>query len=153
MSGVEADQPCAQREPPERLLALHEVALATMAHGLLLWDQDGRVNLFNGRFVEMYGLSPEVVRAGMSLQELLAHSAAVGNFPYISPEKAWCLLVERMASGEAFGSRHVVQSGAMIAVTCRPMPGGRWVAVYEDVTEQHRLETALRLQAEPLPFA
>ncbi|MBA3855102.1 MAG: hypothetical protein C0503_11860, partial [Gemmatimonas sp.] len=148
MSGVEADQPRAQREPPERPLALHEVALATMAHGLLLWDETGRVELFNARFVEMYGLSPDVVRIGMSVQELLAHSAAVGNFPYITPEKAWRLLVERMAAGHAFGSQHAVQSGLMIAVKCSPMPGGRWVAVYEDVTEQHRLESALRLQAE-----
>jgi diguanylate cyclase (GGDEF)-like protein len=149
MAGVEADQPtCLQREPLEQLLALHEIALASMSHGLLLWNDSGRVELFNQRFVEMHGLSPAMVRAGMSVQELFAYSATVGNFPYITPEKAWRLLVERMAAGEPFSARNSFQNGSTVAAKCRPIPGGRWVGVYEDVTEQERLESALRLQAE-----
>ena len=45
-----------------QLLALHEAALDSMAHGLCVVDAGQRVALFNARYVEMYNLAPETVR-------------------------------------------------------------------------------------------
>ena len=39
-----------------------------------------RLVLFNDRYLEMYKLSPEVVKSGCSLRELLAHRQSVGMF-------------------------------------------------------------------------
>ena len=75
-NAVQADQPDRLKD----LLALHEAALASMSHGLSMVDADQRLVLFNKRFLEMYDLSSEVVRIGMPMADLIAHSAARGNF-------------------------------------------------------------------------
>src|SRR5207253_1990360 len=46
-----------------------DVALNNMAHGLAMFDSDMRVIVCNHRYVEMFGLSPEIVRAGATMRE------------------------------------------------------------------------------------
>src|ERR1700737_1845848 len=60
------------------LLALHAMALGAMEHGLCLFDCEHRLVLFNRQFIEMFDLSPEAVRPGVSLGCLLAHGAERG---------------------------------------------------------------------------
>ena len=56
-------------------------ALNNMSQGLCMFDADERVVVLNLRFLEMYQLSPEVVRPGCTLIELLRHRHAVGVLP------------------------------------------------------------------------
>ena len=58
-----------------------------MAHGLCMVDAEQRLVLFNPRFLEMYDLSPEVVRVGMPMADLMRHSAERGNFPVAQLEE------------------------------------------------------------------
>src|SRR5215467_15776830 len=81
----------AKRPPkgPSALLALHRAALDAMAHGLCVFDAEWRIALFNRRYLEIFGLSPEVIRPGLSYREMLAHSAARGNLALEAVEGFW----------------------------------------------------------------
>ena len=55
-------------------------ALDNMSQGLCMFDAQGCVVLTNRRYIGMYNLSPEIVRPGCSLQELMQHRKETGLF-------------------------------------------------------------------------
>ncbi len=144
--GAEADR-------LEALLALHEVALDTMAHGLCMFDADHRVVLFNRRYIEMFNLSPEVVRPGVAFRDVLAHSAERGNFSPAALDAEWRKRWDRLVLGRPFSMHQPMPGGGTIAMHFRPMPGGGWVTIFEDVTAQQRMQDELRIQVERLKQA
>ncbi|WP_163593544.1 PAS-domain containing protein, partial [Klebsiella variicola] len=54
-------------------------AVNNMRQGLLLFDSSRRLVVCNQRYIEMFGLSPDVARPGCSLRELIAHRKATGT--------------------------------------------------------------------------
>jgi PAS domain-containing protein len=61
----------AEAERLRGLLALHAIALGSLTHGLCLFDADYRIVLFNRRYRELYRLSSDCMRVGVSLDEIL----------------------------------------------------------------------------------
>ncbi len=57
-----------------------EAALSNMTQGLLLFDSAARMVVCNQRYVEMYGLSPDVAKPGCSFHDLIAHRKETGSF-------------------------------------------------------------------------
>src|SRR5689334_9051126 len=55
-------------------------ALDNMSQGLCLFDGTERLVLSNRKYLEMYGLSPQVVKAGLTLNGLLEYRKSVGSF-------------------------------------------------------------------------
>jgi PAS domain-containing protein len=55
-------------------------AVNNMTQGLLLFDASQRLVVCNQRYVEMYGLSAEVVKPGCSFHDIIAHRKATGSF-------------------------------------------------------------------------
>jgi PAS domain-containing protein len=55
-------------------------ALNNMSEGLCMFDASARLILCNERYVEMYGLSPEIARPGCSLRDLLEHRRRANTF-------------------------------------------------------------------------
>ena len=45
----------------------------------MMFNSSGRLVVCNQRFLDMYGLSPEIVRPGCTLREILDHRAATGS--------------------------------------------------------------------------
>ena len=67
----------------EKLLAQQiqmDTAVNNMLHGLLMFDAQARLVLCNQRYSEMYRLSPEVVKPGCTLRELVDHRKEMGLF-------------------------------------------------------------------------
>src|SRR5438270_619873 len=143
-NAVQADQPGQLRE----LLALHEAALASMSHGLSMVDADQRLVLFNKRFLDMYDLSPEVARVGMPMADLIAHSAERGNFPASQIEGVKRRRADMMARGLPFRLLRQMSRGRTFAMDYRPIAGGGWVTLVEDITERQRKDYAMRVQFE-----
>src|SRR5947209_2807106 len=56
-----------------------EIAINKMTQGLTMWDSTGRLVLCNQRYIEMYGLSPDVVRPGCTAAQLLQHRIETGS--------------------------------------------------------------------------
>ena len=42
-----------------------DAALNNMAHGLIMYDATGRISVVNRQYIELYGLSPAVVKPGV----------------------------------------------------------------------------------------
>jgi PAS domain-containing protein len=74
----------AQHQNAERRLALEkerlDTAINNMSQGLLLYDEDARIVLFNQRYLDMYGLSRDVVKPGLHFRDLLAYRKQIGSF-------------------------------------------------------------------------
>jgi methyl-accepting chemotaxis protein len=115
------------------------VALNNMSQGLCMYNADERLAICNQRYIEMYGLSPQVVKTGTTFIDLLRHRVALGNLPG-EAEQYRDDLFALFARGETMN--RVVDSGRgrMIRVINRPLSTGGWVGTHEDITERWQLE-------------
>jgi diguanylate cyclase (GGDEF)-like protein/PAS domain S-box-containing protein len=127
---------------------LFDAAINNMTQGLNMFDSAGRLLLTNQRYLEMYGLSPEVVKPGCSLRELVEHRIERGSFRGIDPER-YVADLESMIS-EPRPSKTVLElnDGRVITVVNQPIEGGGWVVTHEDITERHNLLLAQRRSEE-----
>src|ERR1043165_5695765 len=119
-----------------------------MSHGLSMVDAEQRLVLYNQRFLEMYDLPPEAAGAGMPMADLIAHSAERGNFPAAQLEGVKRRRAEMMARGLPFRLLRQMSRGRTFAMDYRPMAGGGWVTLVEDITERQRKDYAMRVQFE-----
>jgi diguanylate cyclase (GGDEF)-like protein/PAS domain S-box-containing protein len=142
---IEAERAAALRDLREQHRRF-DAALNNMTHGICMYDEDRRVIVFNSRFLDIFGLSPDVVKPGIALRDLMAHSAAVGNYPGRDPQQLYEEYVERLNAGVITMHRQLAD-GRIILVTHRPMVHGGWVATYEDITERQKAEDRIAYMA------
>ena len=116
-----------------------DAALNNMAHGLCMLDEDLNLIVCNRRYLDMYGMSPEVVRPGVSMRTIVEHSISKGNYLKATPEQLLQSYFDRLRRGE-FLSHRQLADGRIFKVLYHPMPHGGWVAVHEDVTERRKAE-------------
>jgi methyl-accepting chemotaxis protein len=113
-------------------------ALDHMTQGVCLYDDNERLRLFNRRYIEMYGFSPELMKPGVTLREVLAYRVAQGSLSGDVDEYRASLLAA-MRAGKT--TSNVIESGGrFIAVINKPTPDGGWVGTHHDITERRELE-------------
>src|SRR5262249_41599484 len=117
-----------------------DTALNNMSQGLCMFDAEARLVVCNRRYVEMYGLSADVVKPGCHLRDLLQHRIDLGNFSG-DPDGYSADLQQSIARGQAIKTMLESKDGRVVAVVNQPMEGGGWVATHEDITELRRAET------------
>ena len=115
-----------------------------------MFDAHGRIILLNKRYLEMYKLSPDVVKPSCTLKLLIEYREETGLFAgdvdsYVKK------ILEAMALGKS--QEHYVKEsdGRIVLAKNEPLPGGGWVSTHEDVIEQRRAEeerAAIRGQEE-----
>jgi diguanylate cyclase (GGDEF)-like protein len=123
------------REQNQRL----QVAFDNMSAGLIMFDGSARVVVCNSRYLEMYCASPEVVKPGCTLRDLLIHRKAAGGFSgdideYIADSLA------STATGNLTVKIKEFSDGRVVQIKDQPLSGGGWVAIHEDITERRRAE-------------
>ena len=64
-----------------------DAAINNMSQGLTMFDRSGRLVLCNRRYIEMYGLSPDVVRPGCTVRQLVDHRVARGSLALADADK------------------------------------------------------------------
>jgi diguanylate cyclase (GGDEF)-like protein len=121
-------------------------AVNNMSHGVVMFDASERLVVCNDRYIEMYGLSREVVKPGTSLQNVVQHRKATGTLDR-DPDEYRLELLKIVAAGETTSWIAECGDGRAIAVTSRPMLGGSWVSTHEDVTERRRAEERIEYLA------
>jgi diguanylate cyclase (GGDEF)-like protein len=129
-------------------LLLH-AALSNMTHGLSMFDRDKRLVMCNSRYAEMYGLRPEQLKPGVTLQSILEARIAAG----MSPKNTVEYVNTRMAQvgrGAHFSSENELNDGRVVAVSHQSMADGGWVAIHNDVTAYKNIEHALVESTEAL---
>jgi NO-binding membrane sensor protein with MHYT domain/methyl-accepting chemotaxis protein len=124
-------------------------ALNNMRQGLLMFDTSGRIVLFNQPYLEMYHLTPEKMKLGLTLTDLLRLRKAAGTFKG-DPDQYAAKFVDEagkfkgdpdfgnVVGGAAQSKLIELPDGRIISVTNQSMSGGGWVSTHEDVTEQRR---------------
>jgi len=132
-----------QHRNSERRLALEkerlDTAINNMTQGLLLYDSDARIVLCNQRYLDMYELSPDVVRPGLHFRDLIAYRKRIGSFKGDVDE--FCSNVLRnVALRKATHSIIETTDGRAIEIGNQPLKSGGWVATQEDITERRRAE-------------
>ena len=112
-------------------------AVNNMTQGLLLFDAERRLVICNQRYIEMYGLSPEVVKPGSSFHDIIAHRKTTGSFTGDIDR-----YVERVLRDIHLRNSMVVDTsdGRSIHILNEPLADGGWVATHEDITERRRIE-------------
>jgi methyl-accepting chemotaxis protein len=121
------------RKQNARLVA----ALNNMSEGLCMFDASTRLILCNERYIEMYGLPPDLVTPGVSLRELLEHRIRAGAFTG-DPDDYIADMLQQMKDGQMVQDVRERPGGVFISVSSRPMPGGGWVATHQDITERRQ---------------
>jgi methyl-accepting chemotaxis protein len=87
----------------------------------------------------MYKLSPQIVRPGRSLHELMQHRKDTGLFS--GDIEPYCRrLLDNLAKGHSTQFYVEATDGRIVLANNEPLPGGGWVSTHEDVTEQRRAE-------------
>ena len=117
-----------------------DAALNNMSQGLVMFDSSNRLVVCNRRYLEMYGLSPDIVKPGSPLRELLDHRVAIGNFGAADVEPYITDLLAAVDHGITFSKITSLPNGRIFSVVNQPTADGGWVAAHEDVTEQKRAE-------------
>jgi diguanylate cyclase (GGDEF)-like protein/PAS domain S-box-containing protein len=114
-----------------------DTAVNNMTQGLLLFDSDQRLIICNQRYIEMYGLSAEIIKPGCSFHDVIAHRAQTGSFN--GDVDRYVALVLR-----DIGQRNTMDittpDGRWVQVVNEPLADGGWVATHEDITERRRAE-------------
>ena len=110
-----------------------------MSQGVALFDPETRLIFCNERYLEMYGLLPEVARPGHYLRDLLDHRIQTGTFPE-DPDEYVARLKEHIAEGHTFSHIVNLPDGRSFSVVSKPIAGGGWLGTHEDITERQRSE-------------
>ncbi|HZP75238.1 MAG TPA: EAL domain-containing protein [Pseudolabrys sp.] len=122
---------------------LTETAVNNMTQGLLMFDAQARLLMCTPRYIEMYGLSRDVVKPGCTLRRLMEHRRERGLF-IGDPEQYCARVLERVGRGEPSIMVVELPDGRFVQISNRPVPQGGWVATHEDVTERKRAEDGLQ---------
>jgi diguanylate cyclase (GGDEF)-like protein len=123
-----------------------DTALNNMSQGLVMFDSVERLVVCNERYIEMYGMSREIVKPGCSFIDLLRHRYEAGNFPG-DPEADRARILDALSEGVTTDFLIAGANGREIAVAARTMAGGGWVATHEDVTERRCSEAKIAYMA------
>jgi methyl-accepting chemotaxis protein len=128
-------------------------ALDNMSQGLVMFDGNSRIVVVNRQYVEMYGLSPQIVRTGCTLKQLIQHRKDTGLFA--GDVGAYCKsILDGVRSGKNKSFYVEASDGRVVLAKNDLSPDGGWVSTHEDVTEQRRAEeerAAIRDQDKPVP--
>ena len=116
-----------------------DVAIGNIIQGLVMVDADARIAVCNRQYIEMYGLSPEVVKPGLPFRDLIAHRKERGSFTGDVDEL--CSFVLRSVA-EGRTTRLILEAGdgRSIETVTQPLASGGWLATMEDVTERRRYD-------------
>jgi methyl-accepting chemotaxis protein len=128
-----------------RLLAL---ALNNMTQGVVMFDSTGHLVVSNDRYLTMYDLSPDIVKPGASLADIVRHRSNTGSLQR-DPEQYCAELMATMTAGKVVSFIAEAPDGRAISVVNRAIPGGRyWVGTHDDITERRSAEQKSALLSE-----
>jgi diguanylate cyclase (GGDEF)-like protein len=118
-------------------------AINNMSQGLCFFDGQQRLIVCNDRYADLYKLSPEVVRPGMTLAEIVDHRYKAGTVPDMTSAEYLEWRNSIAHADEASETITVLKDGRTLSIHHEPMPDGGWVATHEDISEQRRAQAEI----------
>ncbi len=127
------------------LLAL---ALNNMTQGVVMYGAAGRLVVCNDRYLAMYGLSPDIVKPGAALVDIIRLRFESGHL-HRDPVQYCAELTASMAAGKVVSFVTELPDGRSVSVVNRAIPGGiYWVGTHDDITERRSAERKSALLGE-----
>jgi PAS domain-containing protein len=118
--------------------ALLSMVLNNMTQGVVFFDDYENVLVCNDRYVEMYGLSPDVVKPGCTLFDPIKNRITTGSLN-INPEKYHAEIMSAVRQGQVMNRIVETTDGRAVLVVNRPIKNGRyWIGTHDDITETHQ---------------
>ena len=125
----------AQRKLSEKSQHL-DTAINNMTQGLLLFDSSGRLVICNRQYIDMFGLSTDVVKPGRHLRDLIRHRQELGSF--VGDADAYCARFLDPYGSPVQDAVTSTPDGRTIRLIYKRSPDGGWATTLEDVTEGRR---------------
>jgi methyl-accepting chemotaxis protein len=122
-----------------REVAQVRTAIDSMAQGLCMFDASERLVVCNAQYYNMYELTPDDVRPGSTLSEVLARRVAKGTFSR-NPQEYRKEFLAAVSHGRTIVHEVKSKGGHLLLVTNHPMKGGGWIGTHEDITERRQAE-------------
>ena len=119
-----------------------DIALEAMTQGLCLYDHKNRLQLWNQRFAELYGVT-DSLRRGMTLPELIKLTVSQGLYGEGSIADVLGIREAFIAWRQRSRMDQVLKDGSIIEIVHVPLDDGGWVATYEDITARRTAEVRL----------
>ncbi len=126
-----------------------DAALANMSNGLSMFDNDGLLLIWNERYLDLYGLPPELVRPGVSIQDIVEYRTQVGDLD-LDAEEFFCSFRQDLAAHGRTATTSRGKGGRTISVVNTAIEGGGWVGIHEDITDRVDHERSMQHQTTEL---
>jgi methyl-accepting chemotaxis protein len=129
-----------RRKPGGNDSAMLSMVLNNMTQGVVMFDASERLIVCNERYIDMYGLSPDVVKPGATLAELIGNRISTGSLN-VDPDKYRADILAAVRSGQLLS--HIVQTpnGRAVSVVNRSIKDGQfWIGTHDDITERIEAE-------------
>jgi methyl-accepting chemotaxis protein len=114
-------------------------AIDSMAQGLCMFDAAERLVVCNAQYYKMYELTPDDVKTGATLSEVLEKRVGKGTFSR-DPKAYRKEFLAAVAEGRTIVHEVKSKGGHLLLVTNHPVPGGGWIGTHEDITERREAE-------------
>lgn len=123
-------------------MRLHAI-LENLAHGISLYDRQGRLVLCNQQFLDIYRLPPELGRRGTTFRQILEARVAGNTHVGDDVEDYVADRLSAVREHRTLGGIHRLNSGQVISMTHQPIEDGGWISTHKDVTELHNMQAEL----------
>jgi len=122
-----------------------ETAIANIPQGLCMFDRDQRVVIRNRRYAEMYGLTLNETRPGVTLRSILEARVAKGVYGQIQGKE---FVEASLAKWDREETSEVIPlpGGRFIFLHTRKTADGGALSTHEDITERHLLHSQIEQQ-------
>lgn len=141
------DRRQAEREIWEKTRILDSM-MDNVGIGIEVYDADGHLLVANRMVSELLDIPPGFMKPGLKDRDLVRLLAQQGEYPGESVEESLADYDRIRHDGIYFNERQR-PNGTWLQVRHFPMPGGGFVVLFADVTEQKKLESQL-LQAQKM---
>ena len=129
--------------------ARFDAALANLSNGLSMFDADGKLMVWNEKYLELYELSPDDIRLGSSIKSIVECRRRATE-PNLDVEAYVGEFRQNLSDTGRSASTSRLNNGKTVAVANVAIAGGGWVAMHEDITDRVRQEEELFQQATEL---
>ena len=117
-------------------------ALNSITQGLILFNADKKIVVCNDTYIEMFGLSKDIVKPGCAFLALLHHRKDVGTLEGDADE-FYHEVIASVRRGKTTSRIYSASGGRTIHAINKPLEGGGWVVTLEDISEQKEAEARI----------
>ncbi len=122
---------------------LLDAALENMSQGLCLFDSQGRIEVLNRRFLEIFKLPADRIKPGITAKEVVEISVACGHWPDRTADDILAERAQRLRDNPAGPHLWEFPDGRVVSSLYKPTADGRSVGTFEDVTERRQAEAKI----------